>query len=211
MYKLYYLSGTCSMAVHVILNELGQEVTLEDVSVPAGQPRSPEFLKINPRGNVPVLADGDIIIREGGAIISYLLDKHNSPMLPKSGKERANALEWLMFANATMHPSYARAFFVLRNITDETVKAQAFKAALEQINKNWADIDAQLAKTKYLCGENISAADILITVIANWGITTFPERAKIGDNVKRLIKEIIARPSYQKAIATEKVDYKAAA
>lgn len=211
MYTLYYLPGACSMAVHVVLNELNQPVKLENISVPDGQPRSAAFLKINPRGNIPVLVDDGAVIREGGAIIAYLLDKHNSPMLPKAGKERANALEWLMFANASMHPAYGKVFFALKNITDPAAKDQAIKAAVGQIEKLWDDVDAQLAKTPYVCGSELSAADILLTVIANWG-SYFPNYPiRIGANAKRLFKQIIARPSYQKAIELEKVEYKAAA
>ena len=211
MYKLYYMPGACSLAVHAILNELGQEVELENVRMAEGQPRPAQFLQDNPRGQVPVLVEEDgNVIREGGAIITYLLDKHNSPMLPKSGKERAKALEWLMFANATLHPTYSRVFFALRNL-DANTKEQVLKLTGEQINKLWADIDSHLAKTKFICGDKISAADILITVIANWGIGMFPFEINYGANVKRMIKEVIARESFKAALQREGVEYKAAA
>jgi glutathione S-transferase len=58
MYKLYYSPGACSMAVHVALNECNQPVTLEKVDLMAGAQRNPDFLKINPRGQIPVLVDG---------------------------------------------------------------------------------------------------------------------------------------------------------
>ena len=211
MYKLYYLPGTCAMAVNVILNELGTEYSMENVAVPAGQSRSPEFLKLNPRGQVPVLVEGDIVIREGAAIITYLLDKHKSSLLPESGAERAKALEWLAFANATLHPAYGRCFFIMRNVEDKAAKDQVFKVAYDAINKLWAEVDEVLANNTYIAGEHITAADILLCVIANWGITTFPERVKLGDNVKRMIKEVTSRPTYQKAIEDEQVDYKAMA
>ena len=211
MYTLYGMTGSCSMAVHAVLNELNQPVSVIDVRVPAGQPRPAEFLAINPRGNVPVLIDGDITMREGGAIITYLLDKHASPMLPKSGASRAAALEWLMFANATMHPAYSRVFFNLANLSDGTGKDEAIEASLKAINKLWADVDAQLAQTKFICGDTYSAADILLSVIANWGQGGFASKLTFGENSKRMFKAIAALPSFQKALAAEKIDYKAAA
>ncbi len=211
MYTLYGMTGSCSMAVHAVLNELNQPVNVIDVRVPAGQPRPAEFLAINPRGNVPVLIDGDIVMREGGAIISYLLDKHNSPMLPKSGAGRAKALEWLMFANATMHPAYSRVFFNLANLSDGAGKDEAIEVSLKAISKLWADVDAQLAKTKFICGDSYSAADILLSVIANWGQTSFASKLTFGENSKRMFKAIAALPAFQKALEAEKIDYKAAA
>ncbi|MDE3016038.1 MAG: glutathione S-transferase family protein [Pseudomonadota bacterium] len=210
MYTLYYSPGACSMAPHVLLNELNVPFQTQKTDVHHGDGQKPEFLKLNPRGQIPVLVEDDFVIREGAAIMIYLMDKHQSPLLPKSGKERAAALEWLCFGNASLHPAYGKVFFILRNITDKAAQEQAFKAALAQINKLWAEVDARLAKNKYLCGNNFTAADILLTVIANWGIT-WPAQATIGPNVKRLIKEVSQRPAYQKALKTEEVEYKAAA
>jgi len=211
MYTLYGMTGSCSMAVHIILNELGEEVNVIDVRVPEGQKRPAEFLAINPRGNVPVLIDGDITMREGGAIIAYLLDKHASPMLPKSGPARAKALEWLMFANATMHPAYSRVFFTMAHVKNPEGKEEMMAASLKAINKLWADVDAQLAKTPFICGQELSAADILLSVIANWGQGGFASQITFGANVKRMLKDVSARPAYQKALAAEGVTYKAAA
>jgi glutathione S-transferase len=204
------MPGACSMAIHVLLNELGEHPKLENVGDPAGgQHRPADFLKVNPRGNVPTLVDDGHVIREGAAIITYLLDKHQSPLLPKSGRERATALEWLMFCNATLHPAYARTFFALKNFDGE-VKEKVVTAFVEQINKLWKDVEERLEKSPYLAGKNVTAADILLTVIANWA-SYLPKPIHMGPHAKKLFKTIIARPSYQKALATEKVEYKAAA
>jgi len=211
MYKLYYSPGACSMAPHVLLNELNVPFEVSKIDLQAGDGQKPEFLKVNPRGQVPVLVDDGEVIREGAAILIHLMEKNNSPLLPKSGKERTQALEWLCFANASMHPAYARAFFIWKNIEDKKAQEAAFKVVFQQINKLWADVDAQLAKTPYVCGKNITAADILLTVIANWGAYFPPGSVTLGSNVKRLIKEVSNRPAYKKALATEQVEYKAAA
>lgn len=210
MYQLYYSPGACSMAVHVVLNELNQPVELINTSISDGKNRSPEFLKLNPRGQIPLLVDDGFAIREGGAIISYLLDKHQSPMMPRSGKERAHALEWLMFANASMHPAYGKAFWINKSVTDPAAKEKLMKVACEQIEKLWQDVDAQLAKTPYVCGKDCSAADILLTVMANWA-GWIPQPIALGANVKRMLKDVSNRPTYQKALKAEQVEYKAAA
>lgn len=208
-YTLYYLPGTCSMAVHVLLNELSQPVKLENVSVPDGQPRPAEYLKLNPRGSVPTLMDGDIVIREGGAIMTYLMDKHK--MLPADAKGRAHALEWLMFANATMHPAYARMFWLMKTKMDEAAKKQLMDTQMQTIQKFWADVDGELAKNPFLGGKEPTAADFLFAVIANWGRTSFAKEMELPANVQRMVKAVSARPSFKKALEAEQVDYKAAA
>lgn len=212
MYTLYYSPGACSLAVHVLLNELNQPVKLVDVSLAQGKNKDPEFLKVNPRGAVPVLVDDGHVIREGGAILTYLMDKHNSPMLPKSGKERATALQWLMFANATLHPTYSKTFMVGKVAgLDDTAKAALYENIYAQINSQWAELNAELASKPYICGKECSAADILFTVISGWA-PWLPGGDKIvlGSNVQRMIKDVTARPSYQQAVAAETASSKAA-
>lgn len=207
MYTLYSLAGTCSMAAHVLLNELQQSFTLEDVSVPAGQPRPAAYLKINPRGSVPTLVDDGNVIRENAAILMHLCEKHHSPLLPTSGIARTQAIEWLMFCNATLHPAYTRAFFGMRNLTGEA-QQQFLSLAVNAINTLWKEVDTHLSTHAYLCGEKMTVADILITVIANWSGRF--EGIQLGQHTKRLLKTISSLPAYQKALKAEKVEYKAA-
>jgi len=212
MYKLYYSPAACSMAVHVVLNELNQETKLVDTSLAEGKNRDAEFLKVNPRGQVPVLVDDGHVVREGAAIMVYLMDKHASALLPKSGFARATALQWLMYGNATLHMTYSKAFMINRAEIEDAAKAALTASIVAQINAQWAELDAIYTKQPYICGNDISAADILFAVIANWE-QWLPATYTItlGDNVKRMIKSVIARPAYQKALASENVEYKTAA
>ncbi|MDE2029790.1 MAG: glutathione S-transferase family protein [Alphaproteobacteria bacterium] len=207
MYKLYYSPGACSMGIHIALNECGQEVELEEISFAARQNRSAEYLAINPRGHVPTLVEDGRVLREGAAILIHVLEKHDSPLLPKSGPERDAAIEWLMFANSTLHPAYARVFFLKRGgVTEGTL----MDAAATNINDLWSEVEHRLAEHPYICGDKVTIADILLTVIANWS-GNVPKPIHLGPNTKRLLKEISSRPAYQKALADERVEYKAAA
>jgi glutathione S-transferase len=210
MYTLYYSPGACSMAIHIVLNECNQEVKLEKVDMAAGQNRSPEFLKVNPRGQVPVLVDDGYVIYEGAAQIIHITEKHNSPLLPKSGKERDDALQWLMFCNASLHPAYARVFFLMKNAPKDAANDVLFDVAVKMINKSWEQIEERLSTSPYLAGDKITAADILMTVIANWS-PRMPKPVVIGPNTKKMLKQVIERPAYKKAIEIEQVEYKAAA
>jgi len=209
-YTLYYAPGACSMAVHIALLECGQTVKLEKVDMMAGQQRSPEYLKINPRGQVPVLVDGDHVIYEGAAQMIHILEKHHSPLLPTSGKERTDALQWLMYGNASLHPAYGRVFFLMKNGADDATKDALLDTATAMINKQWQIIEERLSQSPYLAGDKITMADILLTVIANWS-ARMPKPITIGANTKKLLQKIINRPSYKQAMKVEKVEYKAAA
>lgn len=203
-YKLYYKPGACSMAVHIILNELNvpfEAIKQDDL-------KAPDFVKLNPRGQVPLLIVDGEPVKEGAAIITYLLDTHANNLMPKSGIERAKALEWLMWCNASLHPACSKIFGLKKpsaDILDAKTKGDLQTLFLEQVQSLWDEADARLAKTRYLAGDQVTAADILMAVIANWGVGT------PGANIKRVLKDVVARPSYQKALAAEQIQYKAAA
>ncbi|HEU5047901.1 MAG TPA: glutathione S-transferase family protein [Rickettsiales bacterium] len=208
MYKLYYFAGACSMAPHVILNELGQEVTLVNGRDAQGK-ATEELLKVSPRGVIPVLEDNGHVIHEGAAIILHLLEKHKNNLMPASGPARTDTLQWLMFCNATLHPAYARLFFALKALEGDA-QAKVLEATYAYINKLWAEVEERLSQSPFLAGQELTVADILLTVIANWS-TRFEGKIKIGEHTKQLLRKVSARPAYQKALATEQVEYKAAA
>ena len=78
-YTLYYSQGACSVATQVVLNELGQDYQLINVS------SVENFTEINPVGAVPALVENDIVLTEGAAIILHLLDKHANSLLAVEG------------------------------------------------------------------------------------------------------------------------------
>lgn len=210
MYKLYYSPGACSMAVHVVLNEIGAKFETVSVSIPDGQTRTPEFLKLNPRGQIPLLIADGKPLREGAAIITYLCDTHKSPLIPAQGWERAQALQWLMFANSSLHPMYSRAaWLAFRAQGDEAARKALADQTCDQIQQAWDQVEEHLKTSPYLAGKDCTAGDILLTVIANW--TFIPKAITFGPNTKKLLKAVSTRPAYQKALAAEKVEYKAAA
>ena len=209
MYQLFYSPGSCSMAVHVLLNELGQKFELLKADL-AETPRSAALLKHNPRGQVPVLVVDGKPLREGAAILTFLCETHKSPLLPASGWERAKAQEWLAFANSSMHPAYGRAFFLGRQLGETAATSPLMKAALESIQKLWNEVEQELQTKPYICGKDITVADLLLTVIANWS-SRFGSAITFGVKTKDYLKRISSRPAYQQALKTESVEYKVAA
>lgn len=208
-YELYSKAGSCSMAVHAIMNELGLNPTVHLMEAGDGPQglKSPAYLKLNPRGNVPFLMEDGKCMIEGGAIITYLCDKEGK-LIPKDGYARAQALQWLMFCNATLHPAYGRTFWIGANVA-QAAQEEALKNARAQIQALWDYVEGELTKSgnAYLCGAEATAGDFLMTTIANWN----PAAYKFGAKTNSILKNISARPSYQKALAAEKVEYKAAA
>ncbi len=196
MYTLYYSPGACSLATQVVMHELGLPVTIIDKG------SIDNFETINPARTVPVLVNGDTTFNEGAAILLHILDQTENSMLAADGPAHQSGIEAIMFANATMHPAYSKLFFGVRAITDETAKQAYFDQCAKAINKLWAIVDSRIGAKDYLLGDTISPADILLAVYSTWG-QYFPVTIELGENTERMIQNVQARDSYQKAVAAE--------
>lgn len=202
MYTLYFLPNACSLATQAILHELDQPFDL------VHKQDAHDYISLNPAGTVPVLVDGDRVLNEGVAILLHLLGKHENWLFPREGEARHRALEHLMFANASMHPAYGRLFFVERFILDPEGRAQGFAAAASLIDRLWLAVESKLLGQTYLGGETPSPADFLLAVYSRWG-ESFPVDISIGPGVRRMIDNVTARDSFQRALQRER-DYRAA-
>lgn len=205
--KLYYASGACSMAVHVLLEELGVDYEAQRVDLSSGEHKQPEYLKINPRGEVAAMEIDGEHVSENAAMMIYLNDKYNGSFVPKDGIERLKAMQWLMFANSGLHGAYSKFMFGKRNNAND----EYIDAALKNVQKQWDEIERHLndENIDFLAGDNVTVGDIYITVVANWGF--IGDLPTFGPKTKALIKAVSSRPAYQKIIDAEDVDYKAAA
>ena len=84
-YRLFHSPGACSLAPHIVLEELGIAYEPVRVVIAEGANRKPEYLGINPRGRVPALGikdeQGERVLTESVAIAVYLARRHPSPSL----------------------------------------------------------------------------------------------------------------------------------
>ncbi|HCB38246.1 MAG TPA: glutathione S-transferase [Gammaproteobacteria bacterium] len=196
MYTLYFIPDACSLAIHSILNELDQPLTLIHKQDAA------EFAQLNPVQTVPVLVDEGEVLCEGAAILLHLLDKHDNRLLPRRGAPRQRAIEQMLLANATVHPAYGRLFFIDGVLQRETARHQAFAAAAAQISALWQALETRLQGQPYLGGEHVSAADFLLAVYYRWG-ALFPVEIETGPRARAMVERVLARDSVQRAIQRE--------
>ena len=95
MLKLYYLPGACSLVPHTALEWIG--VDFDAQAVDHTIIKSPEYLALNPNGQVPLLQEGSWTLTQNVAILDYLNDVYPQAKLYGSGDARAvaRAREWL--------------------------------------------------------------------------------------------------------------------
>jgi glutathione S-transferase len=107
VFRLYdYLESGNGYKVRLMLHQLGVAFERMEVDILAGETRTPEFLRINPNGRIPVLVLGDgTILTESNAILFFLAE--GTDRIPNSALGRARALQWMFFEQYSHEPYIA--------------------------------------------------------------------------------------------------------
>lgn len=199
--KLHYKPGACSMASHIILNELGASFDLDKTDTDAKKTEAGgDFLKISPNGYVPALVtdDGDVIT-ENPAVLQYLADQSpEAGLAPPSGTlERTRLQEALNFVSSELHKSFSPFFSGVEMDDAEREKAAA------GIGRRAAHIESTLSDGRsFLLGETFSVADAYAFVVLNWaGFISVSLDAH--PKTQAYIARIAARPASIKAMVAE--------
>ena len=110
MLTLYFAPGSSSMAVHIALHEIGIAFKGKPMSFKGSDLREPGYLSLNPEGKVPTLLIDGRPLTEVAAILFYLARRFpEAGLLPRDAIEaEAQALSWMSFAAATLHPARRR-------------------------------------------------------------------------------------------------------
>ena len=108
MYTLYFAPGSASMVVHLALLEIGLPSRLEKVDLEKGEQRSPAYLGVNPRGQVPTLIVDGRPQYESAALLMLLAERHpEAGLAPAPGEPgRADWYQWVVFMANSLAPPF---------------------------------------------------------------------------------------------------------
>jgi len=200
MYQLYWAEDSGALAPQIVLEEIGADYERCILDLDKEEESNDDFLKINPRGQVPalVLPDGSIMT-ESAAMILHLADSYpEARLLPSPGSEaRAQVYRWLFYAASNLYEGILRFYYTERFSTDTSQVPQIKDAARIFIDQSWTLLENQLQEGPYLLGEAYSVVDPYLLMLFNWHEE--PE-AMLTRNpkLKRLFDTVRARPAVER-------------
>ena len=196
--KLYYAPGACSLSPHIALLEAGLPYDLVKVDLRAKKlENGDDFLKVNPKGQVPVLQlDSGELVTEGPVIVQMIADKAGKGLAPaRDSAERYKLLEWLNFITAELHKNFGPIFSPV--LADD---AKAFFK--DRVMGKFKYIDSQLGGRDYLMGKEFTVADGYLFTMLSWA-----DRMKFDlsamPNLTAYKARVAARPKVQEALSKE--------
>ncbi len=196
--KLYYSPGACSLSPHIALLEAGLAHDLVRVDLKTKKLEGGgDFLKVNPKGQVPVLVlDNGEQFTEGPVIVQAIADRAaDKKLAPANGtSERYRLQEWLNFVTSELHKNFSPLF--QPTLSDDT------KAFFRQrLVDKFKYVDEKLAGKDYLMSD-FSVADGYLYVMLRWADAMNLDLTSLK-NLAAYNARMTARPKVQEALKSE--------
>lgn len=164
--KLYsYSESGNSYKPRLLASLLAIDIEVHEVDYFGGELRSPEYLAINPRGQVPALIDGDRTFHDSAAILVYLAGKNSSSNFwSQDAIEQAQIVDWLSFAAGLITSGVCTARGIVSFRPKTARSEEDLTEAKAKGLKSLAILEMQLKEREWLVLGRPTIADISVFV-----------------------------------------------
>jgi glutathione S-transferase len=204
MYKLFTGPGTCALASHIVLEELGVPYEAVRVDFANQAQRSPGYLAINPKGRVPALVTPRGVLTETPAILAFLAQTHPAAGLAPLDDPFAfaEAQAFNSYLCSTVHVAHAHKTRGARWV-DDAAAMEAMKRKVPQtMGDAFALIEHGMLRGPWVMGDQYSICDAYLFTVARWldgdgvDLATLPR-------VMAHREKVAARPAVARVLAAE--------
>ncbi len=204
MLTLYYARNTCALATHIALEDAGADYVARRIDFATGEQRSPDYLKINPKGRVPALVTPRGVLTETPALLVYIAQTHPQARLAPLDDAFALAAcqAFASYLASTVHVAHAHRPRGTR-WADEPASLEDMKRKTPaNMREGFRLIESQMFRGPWAMGDDYSFVDPYLFTIAKWlpmhdiDVTEFPA---IADHFRRMQ----ARASVVRALEIE--------
>jgi glutathione S-transferase len=197
--RIYGIARTRAFRALWIAMELGIDYEHLPIEIGDTGAKTPEFLKLNPNGRLPVIVDGDFVLFESLAITMYLAKKHaNGKLYPDTLEGEARCWQWTMWALTEVDRGVNIWSLHAVRLPPEERDAAKREEALKVIAKPFAVLDAALAQQPYLVGNDFTVADLNVAAVISRAIDM---DLSAQPNLKSWLTRCLERPAARQAMA----------
>jgi len=198
MITVYGVPGSRAIRVLWLLEELGVPYENVKTNFATGDTRTPDFLRLNPNGHIPVLRDGDLVLWESLAINLYLARKFDKGLWPKHVEDEGRAYQWSVWAMTELEEPILTT--LLNRVVYPEGKRDAQKAddAAARARTPLAVLDGALAGRQYLCGDGFTVADLNVSSVLVWAKMARLDLSGVP-HVQGWLERCTARPALARA------------
>jgi glutathione S-transferase len=190
------------MKVLWLCEELSIPFERVDAGGAFGRTREAAYLAMNPNALVPTIEDGDFVLWESNAIIRYLARTRapGHPIYPSDPKVAADCDRWLDWQLGTLNTPMTTIFFTYVRIPEPDRDHAAAAKARDAAEALWAMVEATLGDNDFVCGAQMTLADIALGIYA-WRWFNLPIARPPMPRLEAWLERLKARPGYAKHVA----------
>ena len=211
MIQLHFSPSTASMVPHILLEELGVAYERVAVDRAANAHKSPDYLRLNPNGLIPVLVDRDLVLYETAAIVLHLCDHHpGAGLAPAPGTPlRSQFYKWLVWLTNTLQATLIVYFYPERWVDAGNAEgvAQVRRHAHGKVVGLLGQLEDQLASHAgpWFLGEHYTALDAYVLTLCRWTRNFDSGRARDLPRLGAYLRRVLERPAVQRTFANEQL------
>ena len=196
-------SSSNVMKVLWLMEELGLSYERIDAGGAFGRTKEPEYRAMNPMGLVPTLQEEDgWALWESNTICRFLCNTEapDSPIYPRHARQRAAVETWMDWTLGHLTAPMVTIFFTHVRLPEPERDWKAEAKAREDAGRLWAIIEKQLEGQRFLCGDNITLADVTLGCwVHRWHVLPI-ERPSLP-NLRRYYDTLLTRPGFTSHVA----------
>jgi glutathione S-transferase len=162
--------------------------------------RSPEFLRINPNGQIPAFEDDGVVLTESLAINLLIARKYGPPIGTNDLFESAKFAQWTLWSATEIEPHSIQILYNRVMYPAERRNEARALEAIEALRAPFAVLDAALAETGHPVGGRFTAADIAIAETVRYAMAA-PDLFEAAPRVQAWLAACHARPAWKKIAA----------
>jgi len=197
--QIYGIARTRAFRVLWVAMELGLDYEHLPIEIGDTGAKTPEFLKLNPNGRLPVIVNDGFVLFESLAITLYLAKKHaNGKLYPGTPEAEARLWQWTMWALTEVDRGVNIWSLHAVRLPEGERDAQKREEALKVVAKPFAVLDAALAAQPYLLGNDFTVADLNVAAVISRAIDM---DLSAVPHLKEWLARCLDRPAAQRALA----------
>jgi glutathione S-transferase len=200
--RLYMTPGSCSTAIHIILEELEEVFEAHIVNLPAGDQFKPDYLAINPKANIPALMRPDGSVVTEVPAIAYWLGRARGRgrLWPKTIEDETRTVEMMAFVAGSIHGHGFARIFAPGNFCPDTSLHESVKAQGRMLVEKTFSIVNKALEGKNWLAEDFSVADAVLFYVEFWADKV---EISLPANVLRHYRAMLARPAVSRVLREE--------
>lgn len=193
--ELYTNPMSRGLIAHWMLEEVGEPYELTWISWGPTGNKSPQYLKVNPMGKVPTLVHDQHVVTEAAAICLYLAEAFPAAKLKPAADKLADYYRWTLFAAGPFEQA-----ITAKSMGWQVPQDRSSAVGFGTYEDTVATLQKMLETREYVCGSQLTAADVYVGSAVGWGlrVKTLPALPVFQAYDER----VTSRPAYQRVQQT---------